>query len=57
MKVKNCEKCKYYDRRRWSSSYYPANYHRVGVSHAYGFCINYNKRCSEVKKCQFIKKK
>lgn len=57
MKVKNCEKCKYYDRRRWSSSYWPANYHRVGVSHAYGFCINYNKRCSEVKKCSLINDK
>ncbi len=57
MKLSICEKCKYYDRRRWSSSYWPANYHRVGVSHAYGFCINYNKRCSEVKKCQFIKEK
>ena len=49
MKVKECEKCKCYERRTWSSSYKPANYHKVGVSHAYGYCRLFNMRCSEIK--------
>jgi len=49
MKVSECEKCKAYERHTWTNSYKPANYHRVGVSHAYGYCRLVNMRCSEVK--------
>lgn len=51
MKVSNCKKCGYYQRRTWSSSYKPANYHVIGVSHAYGFCELNNDRCLNVKEC------
>ena len=49
MKVSKCEKCSCFERRTWSSSYKPLNYHRIGVSHAYGYCRLYSMRCSEVK--------
>lgn len=51
MKVSYCRKCKYYKRCTWSSYYKPAGYHAIGVSHAYGFCTNYNKRCLQIKQC------
>lgn len=54
MKVSNCKNCKYCKRYAWSSSYKPAGYHRVGVSHVYRFCEKHNKRCLEVKKCKEI---
>lgn len=52
MKVKECEKCEHYKRCRWSHSYYPNNYHAIGMSHAYGYCQKYSMRCSEIKKCE-----
>lgn len=54
MRVKDCEKCKYFKRCVWSTSYKPAGYHRIGVSHAYGYCEKYKQRCLEVKKCPLI---
>ncbi len=51
MKVKNCKKCPHYRRRVWSSSYKPAFYHTIGVSHAYGYCAKKEKRCLDIKKC------
>jgi len=48
MKVSACEKCNYYQRRTWVTSYVPANFHRIGVTHAYGYCKKYGKRCLEV---------
>ena len=52
MKVKDCIKCMYYWRRTWSQKYKPANYHAIGISHAYAFCLKYNKRCLKVLKSQ-----
>lgn len=51
MKVANCEKCKHYQRRTWSHAHYPANYHAIGMSHAYAYCTKHCKRCGDVKKC------
>lgn len=51
MKVSVCEKCKYYQRRVWSSYYKPNNYHAIGVSHAYAYCSKNKERCLKVKKC------
>ena len=56
MTVKICKKCQpYFERRKWSSSYKPANYHEIGVSHVYGFCKLHNCRCLEVKGCKIYK--
>lgn len=51
MKVRKCENCEFYQRKIWTTRYKPANYHTVGVNHAYGFCEKYNKRCLDVKNC------
>ena len=51
MKVKNCEKCKYYKYKKWTSSYKPANYHIIGLSHKYAYCEKYGTRCLNVNKC------
>lgn len=56
MKVRECEKCKYYKRKRWSHYYKPNNYHGIGMSHAYGYCEKCKKRCLEVKNCAEAKK-
>lgn len=50
MKVSVCEKCKYCKKYTWSSSYKPANYHIIGMSHRYAYCELNKKRCLEVKK-------
>ena len=52
MKVSNCKKCKYYQRKVWSTYYKPGNYHAIGVSHAYGYCTRYKCRCLDVNKCE-----
>ena len=49
MKVSYCEKCKCYERRKWSDYYVPKNYHPIGMSHAYGYCRLLCMRCSEIK--------
>ena len=49
MRVSDCAKCKYYERRTWSSSYKPSNYHQIGISHAYAYCRLFRMRCSNVK--------
>lgn len=51
MRVKDCKGCRYCQRKVWSSSYKPANYHCVGVSHAYHYCEFNKARCLEVKFC------
>lgn len=51
MKVKDCEKCNYCQRRVLTTYYKPKNYHAIGMSHAYAYCLKHNKRVSEVKKC------
>lgn len=56
MKVFECKKCVHCERRTWSSSYKPKDYHEIGVSHAYRFCNKYKKRCLEVEhNCEPIK--
>lgn len=52
MKVKECEKCEYYERRRWSHIYYPNGYHAIGMTHAFGYCTKHKRKCREVKKCK-----
>ena len=52
MRVKDCQKCKYYKRRTWSHKHYSANYHPVGMTHAYGFCEKHKERCLLIKRCQ-----
>ena len=51
MRVKDCKECRHCDRRVWSSSYKPANYHEIGVSHAYRYCTLHKARCLSVKSC------
>lgn len=34
----------------WSQVHCPANYHAIGINHAYGYCQLLKKRCSEVTK-------
>ena len=52
MKVRDCEGCKHSERRVWTSRYKPANYHEIGVSHAYRYCRLHGARCLEVKGCE-----
>lgn len=49
MKVSVCRKCRYFRERRWSQYYEPRNYHPIGMSHKYGYCARWKKRCTEVK--------
>lgn len=51
MRVKDCEGCRYCEHKVWSSSYKPANYHAVGVAHAYHYCEYHKKRCLEMPWC------
>ena len=53
MRVSVCEKCPEYKRKTWTTTYTPANYHKIGVTHAYAYCMFYEKRCSEVRRCEF----
>lgn len=52
MKVRECEKCSFYQRRTWSMKRYPKNYHAIGQTFAYGYCRKENQRCAEVRCCQ-----
>lgn len=52
MKVKECESCLYFSRRIWTQYYESKNYHPIGMTHAYGYCTKYKKRCVEVKSCK-----
>ena len=51
MRVKDCQGCRHCSRRVWSSSYKPANYHAIGVSHAYHYCEYHKDRCLNVRVC------
>ena len=48
MKVSICKKCLHYHRRTWTHRHSSANYHDIGMTHAYGYCDIWGKRCSEV---------
>lgn len=50
MKCGICEKCPFYQRRKWSKRYEPNNYHAIGMSFAYGYCKLLQKRCGKVAK-------
>ena len=54
MNVKQCEACEHYRRITWTVPYQPKGYHKIGMTHAYGYCALHNKRCLNVKKgeCQ-----
>lgn len=56
MKVSECKKCIYSQRKSWSTSYKPKNYHCIGVSHVYCFCELLQKRCLDVKNKECKKK-
>lgn len=51
MKVKECNLCPYFQRKRWVTYHTPNNYHAIGITHAYGYCSKYKRRCLEIKKC------
>lgn len=51
MKVSRCEKCRHHERRRWMRQEFPANYHPIGMTHAYGYCKKHRQRCLKVKSC------
>ena len=50
MKVSECKRCIHSQRKSWSTSYKPNNYHYIGVSHVYLYCKLLQKRCLDVKK-------
>lgn len=52
MKVSFCEKCPHFKVGRWVTYYQPNNYHAIGITHKYGYCMWYKKRCLEIKKCE-----
>ena len=52
MKVRLCEGCKHYERRTWTTRHKPSGYHTIGITHAFGYCRKYAKRCLAVKKCE-----
>ena len=54
MRVRDCQKCQKYVRKKWSDYYIPRNYHPIGMSHAYGWCNKHKKRCLEVRRCEVI---
>ncbi len=54
MHVKDCEKCEYCIRKVWSQVHMPKNYHAIGMSHAYHFCLKFNQRILSIKKCKEI---
>ena len=51
MKISDCMKCKHYQRKTWGSVFKPANYHNIGVTHAFGYCNKHQMRCLDIKKC------
>ncbi|MCM1236794.1 MAG: hypothetical protein NC489_42500 [Ruminococcus flavefaciens] len=55
MKVKDCEKCEYCERRTGSDYYKPINYHAIGMSHAYAYCNKHKMRVLEVRGCKELK--
>lgn len=54
MKVKDCWalKCPYLQRKVWSDYYQPANYHAIGMSHAYAYCDKFGCPCRKAKECK-----
>lgn len=52
MKVKDCKKCNYCERRTWVDYHTPANYHPIGFTHAYAYCKKHKKRVLDVRKCE-----
>ena len=54
MKVKLCESCAHYIRGTWVQVYKPNGYHRIGITHAFGYCMKHKKRCLLVKKCEEV---
>ena len=52
MKVRDCKKCQFCKRKVWSSTYKPAGYHTIGVSHAYAFCEKHKERVLTIKHCE-----
>lgn len=57
MKQKICERCAHYKRCKWSKAYKPTNYHAIGMTFAYGYCLKHKKRCLEVNRCELTNKK
>ena len=52
MRVKDCEKCKWSRRFTWSHPYTSASGRRIGMTHAYRWCMYHGIRCTEVKSCE-----
>lgn len=49
MRVRLCNGCIHKKDRTWSTSYQPANFHLIGMTHRYAYCVFAKKRCLEVK--------
>ena len=52
MRVKDCKNCEYCQRRTWSHTHEPKNFHTIGMTHAYAYCEKHRKRVSEVVRCE-----
>lgn len=55
MKISFCKGCLHCKRRTWSQVHHPANYHTIGINHAYLHCALADKRCLKVKKSECSK--
>lgn len=51
MRVSQCERCEYCKRYVWSHTYKPANYHAIGMTHAYHKCDLAKERIINVRHC------
>ena len=51
MRASYCEKCKYHTSRTWSPVFKPQNSSAADITHRYGFCMYYWRKCSKVKFC------
>lgn len=52
MKIKNCEKCTFYQRKTWSKVHRPRNFHAIGMTFAYGYCKKHEMRCADIRNCK-----
>ena len=51
MRVSICERCEYYERKKWSHAFSSSSGKTVGYTHAYGYCKKEKIRCSSVLIC------
>lgn len=54
MRVSECQKCIYHERRSFSTYHEPKNYHSIGFKHIYAYCEKHKKRCRDVRECEVM---